>query len=1103
MQCFNDSCSICHSDAQAEEVLDPSLKDVPVGIQQKQIIVTCNYKAREYGVKKLGLLTSALEICPNLRVLNGEDITKYRRFSRRICELIRALVNGVASAVEDPNDAATKWPVSVERIGLDEVFLDVTDIIEAHLANRGTSTSPSSPGENHTVWPDGEIVFRLPGTRAGASSEDNPSAVASGKKGQGKSKEPAMTKAIRNKIQSLTQALGGWAAGFSYKADGFDEGTLLVGVNEDDTEIERYAQSNGIFSTANERLRWRNHRSLRQRQIEHLRIATYMARHIRAMLVACTGFTSSAGIASSKLHSKIAAGMKKPNGQTVIVPFSQAAMSLVDKMDVRRLPGVGYRGYISLRDYIRHDDTSNEAFGTWRAAMGNPGPRLDDRPELNEDDMDTDAEGVDSDTATRNNVQRLQKKSDAQSGQAFCQGWGDSDEFMSVQRVREAVPPDGWTKLFGKNGPKLRLLIHGIDDSAVITTGWATQISVEDSFPSCNTLVDARKRIMDLTQSLIERFQEEESIELNGPIRRVAHQLRLTIRRRDTPTPANRAASQNPFTPPATDKKKGTTPIIINGSTYFNNRESQTVPMPAEFHDFNRPADQRATEIVDQTLMPMLRRLLFGTAHLPASAVFPPGLHDAKMVGASPPRFELTLLNVAAVKLKMREASGGGERSIKSFFKPGPKTSDAMSPGIKVTKTEVKEEPLGDVGLLLSAEGDLQDLGIDAATFLELPEDLRIEILQDRWRQAVLPESSESPAPDRQRELAEPQRQTGSSDLLLPTTLPKIEDVADPIAECSQFSARTDFRRTPIPKLDALDDIGSFPEATQTQERPGRGSPVLLPNFSDAGLFKSSSASPSPFSTDEEVVPSSFPLAPAEDTQPFWRRKMVPGREAFPNTASTQKPGTEPSRFPARSANNITPLKNPMKSGQHPTPTDATTPPTITYLDVTEDDIEMDDSPEAPHRDRPSSAVPVTTPASARNPAAAVASPSLVRCSSSSLEQLQAWEGVDPAVFRALPSSIQSEILAHANEEERKRRRLSAPVAGTGDADDGKKSKKRRQSTGRKSLFGDGEVEGGERKKGGKTKGRGSKTEAGEGEGSAKGLAKQKSIMGFLSGKKS
>lgn len=38
--------------AQVEEILDPTLKYQPFGVKQGLNIVTCNYQAREHGVKK-------------------------------------------------------------------------------------------------------------------------------------------------------------------------------------------------------------------------------------------------------------------------------------------------------------------------------------------------------------------------------------------------------------------------------------------------------------------------------------------------------------------------------------------------------------------------------------------------------------------------------------------------------------------------------------------------------------------------------------------------------------------------------------------------------------------------------------------------------------------------------------------------------------------------------------------------------------------------------------------------------------------------------------------------------------------------------------------
>jgi DNA polymerase iota len=47
-------------------VRDPNLRDKPLGIQQKNMVVTCNYVARGFGVGKLELVSEAKKKCPGL-----------------------------------------------------------------------------------------------------------------------------------------------------------------------------------------------------------------------------------------------------------------------------------------------------------------------------------------------------------------------------------------------------------------------------------------------------------------------------------------------------------------------------------------------------------------------------------------------------------------------------------------------------------------------------------------------------------------------------------------------------------------------------------------------------------------------------------------------------------------------------------------------------------------------------------------------------------------------------------------------------------------------------------------------------------------------------
>ncbi|XP_078107406.1 DNA polymerase iota isoform X1 [Sander vitreus] len=119
--------------AQVEMIRNPALREVPLGIQQKYIIVTCNYVARDQGVTKLMSVTDAKERCPQLVLVKGEDLTHYREMSYKLTELLMS------------------YCPLVERLGFDENFVDVTNMVERRLAQTPESNNLSFQGHiyNH------------------------------------------------------------------------------------------------------------------------------------------------------------------------------------------------------------------------------------------------------------------------------------------------------------------------------------------------------------------------------------------------------------------------------------------------------------------------------------------------------------------------------------------------------------------------------------------------------------------------------------------------------------------------------------------------------------------------------------------------------------------------------------------------------------------------------------------------------------------------------------------------------------------------------------------------------------------------------------------
>lgn len=111
--------SIIHLDvdcfyAQVEMLRHPEYDGKPLGVQQKNIVVTSNYLARQFGVGKCISVQEALRLCPGLALVRGEDLTEYRRISTKISDILH------------------QFTPLVERLGMDESFVDVSSMVERY-----------------------------------------------------------------------------------------------------------------------------------------------------------------------------------------------------------------------------------------------------------------------------------------------------------------------------------------------------------------------------------------------------------------------------------------------------------------------------------------------------------------------------------------------------------------------------------------------------------------------------------------------------------------------------------------------------------------------------------------------------------------------------------------------------------------------------------------------------------------------------------------------------------------------------------------------------------------------------------------------------------
>nr|KAF7427678.1 hypothetical protein H0235_007372 [Vespula pensylvanica] len=99
----------------------PEFEGKPFGVQQKNMVVTSNYIAREYGIKKWMSVQEALSLCPDLVLVNGEDLTIYRQYSAKIMDILH------------------QFTPLIERLGLDDNFLDITSIVQKYISSNSES----------------------------------------------------------------------------------------------------------------------------------------------------------------------------------------------------------------------------------------------------------------------------------------------------------------------------------------------------------------------------------------------------------------------------------------------------------------------------------------------------------------------------------------------------------------------------------------------------------------------------------------------------------------------------------------------------------------------------------------------------------------------------------------------------------------------------------------------------------------------------------------------------------------------------------------------------------------------------------------------------
>ena len=287
-------------------------------------------------------------------------------------------------------------------------------------------------------------------------------------------------------------------------------------------------------------------------------VASHVAQHLRLSLEEEKGYTSTVGISTNKLLSKLVGNVHKPKAQTTLLPPYTVSgigagltpdgdtspesnvMMFMDGHDIGKIPGIGFKMAQRIRNHV------------------------------------------------------LSRPADFDSGR----NWGGTRESVTVRDVRcfPGMGPETLEQILGVPGAergigrKAWCLINGIDDTEVHQAKKIpTQISIEDSYGRLDTLPQVHRELRVLATSLVKRMHTdllEDDEDAESGRRWIAHPKTVRLSTRPRPPPNAEATRTRSF-----------------------NRISRSGPLPNFVFNLKDGIDSIVERLVQETLNPMFRRL--------------------------------------------------------------------------------------------------------------------------------------------------------------------------------------------------------------------------------------------------------------------------------------------------------------------------------------------------------------------------------------------------------------------------------------------------------------------------------------------------------------
>jgi len=91
-----------------------------------------------------------------------------------------------------------------------------------------------------------------------------------------------------------------------------------------------------------------------------LRLGSHLAQHVRHQLEEWKGYTSTVGISTNKLISKLVGNVNKPKGQTTLIPpytrsdvdGTSNVFRFINEHDIGKIPGIGFKIAQKMRNHV-------------------------------------------------------------------------------------------------------------------------------------------------------------------------------------------------------------------------------------------------------------------------------------------------------------------------------------------------------------------------------------------------------------------------------------------------------------------------------------------------------------------------------------------------------------------------------------------------------------------------------------------------------------------------------------------------------------------------------------------------------------------------------